>query len=125
MGLFSSYVKPNDIRPFFAKAGLNWDVGEYCRMVVAINPTAAANLTITLPAQYSQKAQFLKGVEATAILYGFDNHSESDVLPLHIIEDRTETAIAFAQVGRGKIGYVGDVNVEEETDAVVLAMIGL
>lgn len=33
-----------------------------------------------------------------------------------------EAAIAFAQVGDGKVGYVGDVNRERETDAAIVAM---
>ncbi|KAG7127626.1 hypothetical protein HYQ44_000047 [Verticillium longisporum] len=112
MGLFSSFVRPNDIGPLFAKAGLRWSVGNYHRMNVSFNSEA---LEATLPAEYSQKAQFLKGVDAGAVLYGFDDE----------FGEGTEAAIAFARVGDGKIGYVGDVNAEEGTTATIIAMCGL
>ncbi|GJC90562.1 hypothetical protein ColLi_13400 [Colletotrichum liriopes] len=115
MGHFSSFVKPDNIRPFFAKAGLAWDTGEYCRTMVTLNPDVAGSAATSLPTQYSQKAVFLKGVQPTAILYGIDETSV----------DKKEAAICFAQVGNGKIGYVGDVNVEEGTDDAILAMCGL
>lgn len=37
----------------------------------------------------------------------------------------TEAAAAFAKVGNGKLGYIGDVNGEKDTTPVVLAMCGL
>lgn len=33
-------------------------------------------------------------------------------------------SVALAKIGNGKLGYVGDVNGEEGSDAVVLAMCG-
>lgn len=36
-----------------------------------------------------------------------------------------ETPIASARVGNGKLGYIGDVNAEEDLNAVILAMCGL
>lgn len=36
-----------------------------------------------------------------------------------------QAAAAMAPLGAGKLGYVGDVNAEEGTDAVILAMCGL
>jgi hypothetical protein len=106
MGLFSNFVRPNDIGPFFAKAGLQWSVGNYHHVNVSFNSDA---LEATLPVAYSLKAQFLRGVDASAILYGFDG----------------EAAIAFGQFGEGRIGYVGDVNAEEGTSAALIAMCGL
>ncbi|KAH7042238.1 ribonuclease H-like domain-containing protein [Macrophomina phaseolina] len=38
---------------------------------------------------------------------------------------RNQTSAAWVRVGRGSVGYVGDVNGEEETDGVILAMCGL
>lgn len=40
-------------------------------------------------------------------------------------EIRDQAAVAMAPLGEGKIGYVGDVNNEEETRTVILAMCGL
>jgi len=54
----------------------------------------------------------VKNVEESAVWYaetGFSN----------------EAAVVFANVGSGKLGYVGDVNAEEGSDVVILAMCGL
>ena len=36
-----------------------------------------------------------------------------------------ESPVFLAKVGDGKLGYVGDVNAEEESNLVILAMCGL
>ena len=59
---------------------------------------------------YSQKATKLKYVEAGDALYS---------------ADAKQTAVAFAKYGKGWVGYVGDVNGEEGSDKVILAMCGL
>ncbi|KAK1657058.1 hypothetical protein BDP55DRAFT_708993 [Colletotrichum godetiae] len=110
-----------------AMAGLAWDSGAYHRTTVALNPQVAGSAAAKLPGRYSQKALFLKGVHSTAVMYGPDQTSvtESLVFPSERVGDVTQAAISFAKVGDGKIGYVGDVNVEEGTDAAILAMCGL
>lgn len=120
--LFSSFVRPNGIGPFFSKAGLDWKVGDYRRTIVAPGRATAAELKAPMPGEYSQKAVFLTGVNPAAVLYGFDREAEVETLPDPIIEANTETAAAFAGVGHGWIGYTGDVNAEAETIKVVLAM---
>ncbi|KAK2596487.1 hypothetical protein N8I77_013375 [Diaporthe amygdali] len=124
VGQFSSFVKPNDIGPFFAKAGLEWASGAYHRTTVTLKPQAADIAASGLRAHYSQKAVFLTGVHPDAVVYGPDENSvtESQVFPTQTIEDTTQAAIAFAGVGNGKIGYVGDVNHEEGTNDAILAM---
>ncbi|KAK1978027.1 hypothetical protein LZ30DRAFT_600051 [Colletotrichum cereale] len=127
MGHFSSFVQPDNIRPFFAKAGLNWANGDYHRTTVKLNPRVVRGAAPRLPAQYSQKALFLKGVHPNAIMYGPDatSFTGSLVFPPDRVGDIAQAAISFAQVGDGKIGYVGDVNVEEGTNDAILAMCGL
>ncbi|KAI8152853.1 hypothetical protein K4K49_004935 [Colletotrichum sp. SAR 10_70] len=80
MDHFSSSVKPNEIRPFFAK---DWESGDYHRTTVALYAQIAGSTAERLPTQYSQKAQFLKGVHPHAILYGPHKTSvtESRVFP--------------------------------------------
>lgn len=39
--------------------------------------------------------------------------------------DCTQAPVAFARVGAGRVGYVGDVDDESETGALVLRMCGL
>ncbi|KZL82899.1 triacylglycerol lipase [Colletotrichum incanum] len=126
MGHVSSSVKPNNLRPFFAKAGLNWESAGYHRTTVALNPQTAGSAAERLPTRYSQEALFLKGVHPTAVLYGPNKTSatESLVFPTEKVTDLTHAAISFAQVGNGKTGYAGDVNVEEGTNDAILAMCG-
>jgi hypothetical protein len=117
MGHFPNFVNFRDIKPFFAKAGLPWDLGAYHRAMVGLSQDAVGNgLAASLPACYSQKALFLKNVEDAAAWY----RPSEDIGSL-----MAETAVALAKVGEGKLGYVGDVNQEEGSNAVVLAMCGL
>jgi len=39
--------------------------------------------------------------------------------------DQAQTPVAFTKIGDGSLGYIGDVNAEEESDNVVLAMCGI
>lgn len=91
-----------------------------------VNPAAMGRaLAARLPASYSQKALTLKNVRRTHAWYrpGEGAVVESLVLP-PVTVNPDETAVACARVGRGKLGYMGDVNAEKESDDVILAMIG-
>lgn len=63
MGYFSSFVKPDNIRPFFTKASSDWTV---------VPTTEPQSHSARLPGRYSQNALFLKGVHLTAVMYGPD-----------------------------------------------------
>ncbi|GMG53970.1 unnamed protein product [Aspergillus oryzae var. brunneus] len=54
-----------------------------------------------------------------------DSVVQSMVFPATKVNMAGETAVALAKVRTGKLGYVGDVNAEEGSNAVVLAMYGL
>ncbi|KAK4118040.1 hypothetical protein N657DRAFT_443257 [Parathielavia appendiculata] len=128
MGHFPSYIKPASIKPFFAKAGLQWEAGSYHRTTLVLNREVVANdLATKLPPQYSQKALFVKNVAPANAWYHTDESSvvESRVFAPTSANIMGETAVAFASVGHGKLGYVGDVNAEEGSDVVILAMCGL
>ena len=79
-----------------------------------------------LPAEYSQKAVFLKNVakEAAVYLPSGSSRTQSLVFPPAQV-DCEQTPVVFAHIGEGWLGYVGDVNNEAESQAVVLAMCGL
>ncbi|CAH0028347.1 unnamed protein product [Clonostachys rhizophaga] len=114
----------NNLAAFFTKASLTWQAGAYHRTDIALNSELATTLVPDLSTRFSMKALFLKGVEPAAVLYGPDQRSftQSVVFPSEKVQDLTEAAIAFAQVGNSKVGYVGDVNRERETDAAIVAM---
>ncbi|KAK3366659.1 triacylglycerol lipase [Lasiosphaeria ovina] len=102
---------PTAIKPFFAKGGLKWEVGSYHRTTLVLNRDVVTNDLVTKPPpQYRQKAVFVKNSQV------FAPTSANTV---------GETAVALASIERGKLGYVGDVNAEKGSDAVILALCGL
>ncbi|KAI0127211.1 hypothetical protein BJ170DRAFT_624587 [Xylariales sp. AK1849] len=112
-GLFSNMVNEGQFDRFFAKLNLGWKQGSYHRTIVRLcRGVVDSHLTSGLPAAYSQKGLLVKNVERSAVWYTTD-------------DSRGEAAVVFAQVGKGRLGYIGDVNGEEATDKVVLAMCGL
>lgn len=127
MGHFALWAQDARVAPFFKNAGLSWDAGAYLSTDTVLNQTAIGEvLAKRLPLKYSQKAHFLTNVAAEEIWYA----SEPDSVN-HLLVDgaesasKHEAAAALAKVGEGKLGYLGDVNGEEETFTIVLAMCGL
>ncbi|KAK1834756.1 hypothetical protein QBC39DRAFT_342776 [Podospora conica] len=111
-GLFSSMVNVNDFRCFMAELGLTWTFGSYARSTVSLSQYYTEIQTRSgLPKSYIQKAQFVKTPDRSPIWYAGKNSGEG--------------AVAFAKVRQGRLGYIGDVNGEEESTAVVMAMCGL
>lgn len=108
-------------------------MGDYLRTTVYLNlnvNTAAdvggGRFAHGLPGTYSLKAVSLKGVARDHVVYGptdlsrverFGGAGES--------VDPRQSPVVFAKVGDGWLGYVGDVNGEVESTAVIVAMCGL
>lgn len=116
-GCFSSMVTQGQFDRFFARLGLPWRRGSYTRTTVSLRrPAVHGQLASRLPAAYSQKATFAKNVAQSAVWYTPSESSGGA---------GGEAAVAFAKMGLGRLGYIGDVNGEESSDAVVLAMCGL
>lgn len=112
-GCFSSMATAGQFNRFFARVGLPWEQGSYHRTTVSLRRgVVGAHLASRLPSAYSLKAVFVKNVERSAAWY---TPSETPA----------EAAVVFAEVGLGRLGYVGDVNGEKSSEAVVLAMCGL
>lgn len=116
-GLFSSFIQPSDLDAFFCvHFGLPWKYGHYRRTSFRLNPGVAATMAsgTRLPHAVEPKAVHLSGVKQHAALF----------VPRDD-ECHTQTAVAWASVKQGWVGYVGDVNTEEETDRIILSMCGL
>ncbi|KAJ5215712.1 uncharacterized protein N7498_002119 [Penicillium cinerascens] len=119
--------QPPDIKSFFAKAGLPWEMAGYHRTTVSLNRQGIPrDVTLALQPSYSQKAIFLKGVDPSLSWYNptSDSTTQSMVFDPESV-DTTTCPVAMANVGEGKLGYVGDVNGEQGSTLVVLAMSGL
>ncbi|KAI0439391.1 hypothetical protein F4803DRAFT_531315 [Xylaria telfairii] len=110
-GCFSSFVNEGQFNRFFGKVGLPWKRGGYHRTNVSLRPGVVDDLLKKrLLPTYSQKALYVEGVARSDVWYA---------------GERGEVAVAFTKVGNGMLGYVGDVNGEDGSEAVVLAMLGL
>lgn len=128
MGHFSSFTRPLNILPFFQRAGLPWESGDYHRTTVVLNKNATpSNIWPFLEESYSQKALFLKNVAEPDAWYRPNEESviESHVFPPDKIRNLDQVPVAFGKIGDGRLGYVGDVNAEEGSHLAVLAMCGL
>ncbi|KJZ75101.1 hypothetical protein HIM_05587 [Hirsutella minnesotensis 3608] len=121
-GPVPSFVQPDSVKSFFSRAGLPWGVGSYHRTTFALNQSAVGvDNAQKLPQRYTQKAVFVNNVAPEDMWY----NTEDDSVPPTSGKVAGETAVALAKVGEGKLGYVGDVNAEDGSNAVVLAMCGL
>lgn len=108
---FSSFLNEGQFNRCFAKIGLPWKRGGYYRTDVSLHPRAVDDrLKKQLLPTYSQKALYVQGVARSDVWYA---------------GERDEVAVVFTKVGNGMLGYVGDVNGEDGSEAVVLAMLGL
>ncbi|TFA99286.1 Ribonuclease H1 [Trichoderma ghanense] len=128
MGHFSCFTSPPSIKPFFTKAGLDWSSGSYHRTTLVLNLQAVGvSLASRLLPKYSQKAVFLKHARPSDAWYVTNENSflESLVFSAENVHKPGESPVLLARVGKGKLGYIGDVNGEEGSEAVVLAMCGL
>lgn len=106
--------------------GLLWVSGSYQRAVVHLNKDVEDKKfkgNTMLAASYSQKAVWLKGVPVGDRVYIPDERSrtQSMVFSSEVV-DQTQSPVCWAKVEKGWLGYVGDVNCEEESTAVTLAM---
>jgi len=126
--LFPTLTSGLEFDRFFKKWGLPWKMGDYHRTTFVLNPSTrqlfrhSANLTTS----YSMKAVHLQGVKAEDILYAptEDSRVESHVFPPSTV-DQSQVPVAYTRIGDGFLGYIGDVNAEEESTSVILAMLHL
>jgi hypothetical protein len=127
MGLFSSFTRLPNIKSLFARFGLPWESGSYHRSTFKLNREMTHFSKSGLAASYSQNALHLANVTYDDAVYlpGDDSVVESNVFEPRRVSDRTETPAAFTKVGDGKVGYVSDVNNEDEATPMVLGMCGL
>ena len=123
-GMFSSFTIHPDIEFMFKSAwGLPWRPCAYTRETIAVNPLIKGLHVNMLVPRYSMKATYLGDVAPSDAVY----------LELPQIRKLTKstagqssatckTPAAFAAIGRGRVGYVGDVNGEKDTTSLILAM---
>jgi hypothetical protein len=145
MGLgFSSMTRPDETDEIFSRFGIPWKYGPWERRIqFVLHPDEPAEerkpggynrkkardnrpkeellerSVNPLPYTYDMKAICLKNVSSDQAIY-----LELGVGPLD--EDQLlQTPVAFAPIGEGWVGYIGDLNYEAMSEFVLMAMIGL
>lgn len=130
-GFFSSLIQPTVFDEWMQGAwGLPWCSGQYERTTVVLQSAAAGRGTGPgwrkgLMESYSCKAVFLQDVAPEDSWYASPPGATSESLVFGPVPVLSETAVAFAKVGEGWLGYTGDVNSEDGTTMAILAMMGL
>ncbi|KIY45810.1 hypothetical protein FISHEDRAFT_48815 [Fistulina hepatica ATCC 64428] len=127
---FSSFVTPPDLDSYFKDIwALPWRFGSYQRTVHHLQPNHPIVSKTTfpkLPNNYSMKTVDLKGVKPEDCVYmpSADSRVQSMVFAPRLVE-QGQPGAAMTLVGSGWVGWVGDVNAEEGSTEVLLAMMGL
>lgn len=129
-GQFSNHFSDAAATRLFGEVcGLPWRLGEYHRSTFAPNRAfdIPALPLAALPASYNTKTLHAKDVPPAHALYYPAEGAQvtSLVFPSRPAENTEETPAAFGPVGDGYLGYIGDVNHEEKTTDVIVAMCGL
>jgi hypothetical protein len=113
----------------FKSFGFDWKHGDYHRTTFQFNPSCTIPPGVTsnsMPATYSMKALHVKDARPEEKIYiPVDGaKTQSHALPAAYV-DQAQAAAVAAKVGAGYVAYLGDVNSEEESNKVILALCGL
>lgn len=130
-GQFASQVSAVELDTFFRRPwGLSWTCGSYSRIVSTLNPRRAEilksgdNERLTL--SYGMKALQIRVSSAEDVFYGVAD-TKAPVKPFTAppVLDYEEAPVVWSRIGKGGVGYVGDVNSEDCSTEVVLKLLGL
>ncbi|MCJ1359731.1 MAG: hypothetical protein MMC33_009733 [Icmadophila ericetorum] len=136
-GIFNSFVRPTDINYFFKPEwNLPWRSGDYCRTSFSLNPgfrlddngsPAFDPKAAGLDTAYSEKALHIEGMAKSSMLYVTtpDSQLESLVFAARPQHNEKESPVVFQTYGKGRVGWIGDVNGEKGSTKVVLGICGL
>jgi hypothetical protein len=132
--LMSSFSAPSEFnRMMEAVWSLPWRFGSYSREDSTLNETASTD-RITgapVPKTINVKAVYLQKVAPQEKIYARGERITPRTMTQKLLEQYEETdatgeaAVAFGSVGEGHLGWIGDVNSEEQLDSVYLALLGL
>ncbi|RGP69217.1 ribonuclease h [Fusarium longipes] len=112
-GTFSNLVTTSELQRVFAAVGLRWERSSYVSSPEAELQTGilGAHLTKDLPSVLTHRTAFLGNVDPSNSWY-----VDPDM--------PSEAAVAFAQIGSGRLGYIGCLN-RAESAKIAKAMFGL
>ncbi|KAJ4494355.1 hypothetical protein C8R41DRAFT_829828 [Lentinula lateritia] len=124
---FSNHFSFDTAERFFRAWGVPWELGHYHRTTVYLNADGVQGMDLTgLESSYSVKALNLTQVLPTSAVYSpsQDSRTQSHVFAATSV-DTSQTPAAYSAIGDGYLGYTGDVNAEEPTTKVIMAMLHL
>ena len=108
---------------------LPWKTGAYNRTTFQLNPSRPERLRkfSQLASSYSMKAVYIKGAPVTDHVYITTKESriESHVFAPTSAQFTEQAPVIFTTLGKGYVGYIGDVNAEDLSTPVVLGMCNL
>ena len=126
---FPGNATPPDFNDFFENFwALPRKFGDYVRTTLVLNKQARLKVkggNHYVADQYSMKAVHVKGIAQEDLLYVTDANSvrESFVFGPEKINTNGSGPAVVAQYGHGRIGYLGNVNNEEESQVLLFAML--
>jgi hypothetical protein len=127
---FPNFTSPDELENFFTSAfELPWRSGDYHRTEFEFNRSCALPYGVmpsSLPGPYSMKTLHIKDARLDEKIFVpvRNAHTQSHVFPPAPV-DPTQAAVTGAKIGNGYVVYCGDVNAEEGSDKVILALCGL
>lgn len=112
---------------------LPWRFGSYSREYSSLNEAASTHRIRGAPVSkmMNVKAVYLQNVAEEAKIYARGERITPRTAVQCLVDRYEETdatgeaAVAFGSVGAGRLGWIGDVNSEEQLDPVYLALLGL
>ncbi|KAL3417694.1 hypothetical protein PVAG01_10704 [Phlyctema vagabunda] len=127
---FPSFTSPTVFDEFFdERFDVPWKSGDYHRTYFAFNPSCKLPTAVErdrFPGQYSMKALHVENAREHEKIF-VPVHGAltlSSVFPSTPV-DETQAALVGTEVGAGFLVYAGDVNAEEGSDRVIMALCGL
>ncbi|KAI2620372.1 hypothetical protein GGS26DRAFT_571192 [Hypomontagnella submonticulosa] len=128
-GFFALGIRLPDFDKWMKDAwDLPWRLGQYETTTVVFQSSAVGPHPFwrdNLAAAYSQKGVFLKNVAPSDSWYASPPGAKSESFVFGPVPIEAETSIAFGKVGKGWLGWTGDIHNRDETAAAVQAMMGL
>jgi hypothetical protein len=131
VGLHFTVFTTQEAFDYFFNEGFNlpWRRGDYHRTTFQFNRTCTLPASVakySIPPPYSMKVLHVKDArpDEKVFLPLSGAMTESNVFPAAHV-DEAQAAVAATKIGAGFLFYVGDVNGEEESDKLILALCGL
>ncbi|KAL8653283.1 MAG: hypothetical protein Q9210_002183 [Variospora velana] len=126
--LFASFIRPPDMGKLWKNFNMPWGSGDYHRSTFYLSQKMknvfGSQRAKHLPSEYSMKALHLANVPVDSRVYVplEQSRTESRVFPPAAV-DNSQTPAAFHKYGSGWLGYIGDVNNEDGSQALLMAML--